>query len=1080
MTQAAALRPGYGWHEPSLLRLRRKGPARAFVVAGLVGLAGVYFLPAAVLFEPSAREPLTGLDTPRFAFPTLAEPDAKSASPEARLSERPAVAASPSAAAGGEDVSGSASGGAAEGSRLDSAPRGPDVRTAPETSQVPVEVVENRYATEILPKPAEKRRERDPFAGVPIVENSYGASPPEISDPDALGHAQPPPDSRTGTSLRPLSVTQPSVTPNPRSPAGSRRNAPAAKSKPKAPASRARADKAKGAAATSVGSVRAARVSSLSGAEMNEILETALAAEPAASAARAAAPAPMAPAPVPAAVEPAPVQPAPVEPVPAEAAPVVESTPAQPAEPGADPAAVELAAVTEAAPAPEPAPAAEPAPEATAAPEVAPAETVAPVEIEPTAVATAPEPSISDESVPAQTDDPGDAPTSGEPMQAATTPTPPESAGDTVAIVPAGATIGASSTSTGSYSPSSTSAGVGAPIAPPPVSADLLEVASATLVDAVTANDSLVALDGVTVSAVASDDAAPHDLASGGPGTIRLTGLDAIDLDADQLTGVSPHAPEHATLPATRAATTTSPTGAGSGDGATPLDGVAALAAQSSGSTLQATAVDQAAPDPSEPGAARGPPPGPVPILALEGGTGTPSEALTSAAYDQLAIDVPTGAVAAPPEPWVSSLTDRVPHAISLVVSGPNLVLTVNGVSESRPIASITALAIVSDGDQDDALTIDHAGGPIPIPVTFDGSGGVDVVHGPGVDVIWTVTGPGEGTVGSVSFAGVEHLVGAVGNEDMFVFEAAGSLLGTVEGGDGGYDTLVVAGGSASVVSTITGPQSGTVSRGGDVITYGGLEPITIVSSEVTITGTSSGDVFTVEDDAAANSFQVTCSCGETHTITNASTVTKLTINAGGGNDTINLVSVDAQFTGQLVFGGGADVDTLTVADAPGAWHITGVDAGSYKPTTGTGASFSEIENLVGAATAADSFEFDSGAGLSGTIDDGAGTLTVSAVGFVRISGDSLDFAQQTHTVTPTNGTPETPGRGERSQRQRSRRGRSDRLHRCRGAGQRRSGSRASLGAFALAIFTAGTRAWHAFDGTIDSPTITGLEASTS
>ena len=314
--QAAALRPGYGWREPSLVRLRRKGTAWIFVVAGLVGLAGGYLLPAAALIEPSASEPLTALDTPRFAFPTLAEPDAKSASPEARRSERPAVAASPSAArgdasvgtrdggspaaAGGEDVSGSASGGGAEGSRLDSAPRGPDVRTGPETSQVPVEVVENRYATEILPKPAEKQR--DPFAGVPIVENSYGALPPEISEPDALGHAQPPPDSLTGTPLRPLSVDQPSVTPNPRSPAGSRRNAPAAKSKPKAPASRARdegkraggkaaagagpdaslgkarADKGKSAAATSLGSARAARVSSLSGAEMNEILETALAA----------------------------------------------------------------------------------------------------------------------------------------------------------------------------------------------------------------------------------------------------------------------------------------------------------------------------------------------------------------------------------------------------------------------------------------------------------------------------------------------------------------------------------------------------------------------------------------------------------------------------------------------------------------------------------------------------------------------------------------------------------------------------------------------------------------------------------
>ncbi len=147
------------------------------------------------------------------------------------------------------------------------------------------------------------------------------------------------------------------------------------------------------------------------------------------------------------------------------------------------------------------------------------------------------------------------------------------------------------------------------------------------------------------------------------------------------------------------------------------------------------------------------------------------------------------------------------------------------------------------------------------------------------------------------------------------------------------------------------------------------------------------------------------------------------------------------------------------------------MDAGTYKPTTGAGLAFSGVESLVGAATAADSFDFESGAGLSGTVDDGGGTLTVSVIGFVKISGD-FTFAQATHMVTPSNGSPISanvltisgPG----------------------GSGAtgflgvealgNPVGLQGSLGPFALAIFTADGRAWQAFNGTITAPTIVGLE----
>jgi hypothetical protein len=50
----------------------------------------------------------------------------------------------------------------------------------------------------------------------------------------------------------------------------------------------------------------------------------------------------------------------------------------------------------------------------------------------------------------------------------------------------------------------------------------------------------------------------------------------------------------------------------------------------------------------------------------------------------------------------------------------------------------------------------------------FDGRAGVDHIRGPPVDLVWTVTGPGSGTVGGVAFSGIEGLEGAAANEDTF------------------------------------------------------------------------------------------------------------------------------------------------------------------------------------------------------------------------------------------------------------------------------------------------------------------------
>ena len=222
--------------------MRRGRTAWAFVVAGLFGLASSYALPVAATIQPGGSDPLTVLDTPRFAFPTVAEPGAtggaepgtrngaepgtRSGDLAARGSERSGEPGS-AATAPGDTLLSSRAGGShtaagleafdpaarsgADAGPADSAAGAGPVRAVPETGQVPVEVVENRYATEDLPKPPAERRDR--FAGVPIVENSYGALPPRVSDPVALGHAQPAPDRVGG-----LGIGSPGVSPRVDSP----------------------------------------------------------------------------------------------------------------------------------------------------------------------------------------------------------------------------------------------------------------------------------------------------------------------------------------------------------------------------------------------------------------------------------------------------------------------------------------------------------------------------------------------------------------------------------------------------------------------------------------------------------------------------------------------------------------------------------------------------------------------------------------------------------------------------------------------------------------------------------------------
>jgi len=149
----------------------------------------------------------------------------------------------------------------------------------------------------------------------------------------------------------------------------------------------------------------------------------------------------------------------------------------------------------------------------------------------------------------------------------------------------------------------------------------------------------------------------------------------------------------------------------------------------------------------------------------------------------------------------------------------------------SQDLAGVTSV-VIAGGVADDTIRVDLAGGAFTVPVTFSGSVGTDTVQGPASDTDWTIDGYGSGSVVGVAFSGTEYLEGAADNQDTFIFEQNGALAGHVDGGPGGFDTLVTNGTYTTVINNPIAPDAGDVTVDGNVITYVGLEPVAIAGPQ--------------------------------------------------------------------------------------------------------------------------------------------------------------------------------------------------------------------------------------------------------
>ncbi len=228
----------------------------------------------------------------------------------------------------------------------------------------------------------------------------------------------------------------------------------------------------------------------------------------------------------------------------------------------------------------------------------------------------------------------------------------------------------------------------------------------------------------------------------------------------------------------------------------------------------------------------------------------------------------------------------------------------------TQPLQS-TNDAVIQTNGYELQLTIDASVPHLPGGIVFNGSNGSTTLRGPTTDANWDITGSNRGDLngpGYVAFTGVANLIGAASNRDTFTFAAGASVTGIVDGGPGGFDSLVLLPGSyANETFAATGPNSGQITLDGTTINYAGLEPLTDASTStrtITVTGTDSNDTIHVID-AGSGKTRVQSDNGSFENLTFANSgVTALTINSKKGTDSLAIDTLAASFVAPISVSG--------------------------------------------------------------------------------------------------------------------------------------------------------------------------------
>ena len=213
--------------------------------------------------------------------------------------------------------------------------------------------------------------------------------------------------------------------------------------------------------------------------------------------------------------------------------------------------------------------------------------------------------------------------------------------------------------------------------------------------------------------------------------------------------------------------------------------------------------------------------------------------------------------------------------------------------------------------------------------------------------------------------------------------------------GNGGFDSLVLLNANfASMVYTPTTTTDGTVDLDGNILTFTGLSPITHSGTLANVTiDTIAAGAQVIDIDATATDTTVDAN-GGFETITFANATTSLTLNAGDGNDTINLNTYAGGTPITLTINGQTGDDTINMP-----YSVT--TAGNTLVVSGS------------SHTAGDTLNFDpEGNGITvsgpspGTITGiAAGTLSYDTIESIITVGE-IDLLGNSNSITNGDPTP--------------------------------------------------------------------------
>ena len=185
-------------------------------------------------------------------------------------------------------------------------------------------------------------------------------------------------------------------------------------------------------------------------------------------------------------------------------------------------------------------------------------------------------------------------------------------------------------------------------------------------------------------------------------------------------------------------------------------------------------------------------------------------------------------------------------------------------------------------------------------------------------DATWSITALDTGQVGTASFTSFGNLVGADDSRDTFLFAPGGGVSGTIDGGAGGLDSLVIQGGEyQDVAVTATGADSGAVALDDRMIAYGDIEPVTVAATvaNLTLNATAGDDVLRLGDDPAAAGYtRLDSLSGTLPDVTFVDPTASLTVNLGAGNDRMTIGTLDSGFAAALQVSGDDGRDRIDFA----------------------------------------------------------------------------------------------------------------------------------------------------------------------